>query len=455
MNTQTDVYGNKAAKPGRTRTMLYLALRAHDPMTASSRHVLDDIDIVQFGRGDDTITRDRHAGLRRLVIKVADPLMSSDHGRLVRVRDTWVLRDPDSKNGALVGGERIRSAQIADRQMFALGHTLFFLERTEVDDGGIADLPATALQPPVPELATFDDRLAASLRDVARVATTALPILISGETGTGKEVMAAAVHRLSERRGEFVAVNCGGLAPNLIEAELFGHRKGAFSGALADRVGYIRAADRGTLFLDEVAELPASAQAALLRVLQEREVVAVGDVKPVAVDLRICAATHRDVPRMIQRGEFREDLYARLLGLHVQLPPLHARRADLGMLIRALLVRDGASRVRFTPAAAIRLFEYGWPRNIRELDRALAIAVALADREPIDVVHLPPQLREPAPSAVIDQADSLSADELALKQQLEQLMRAHADNVAEVARRIGKDRTQIYRWLRRFGIQRD
>ncbi|MBZ0234462.1 MAG: sigma 54-interacting transcriptional regulator, partial [Deltaproteobacteria bacterium] len=306
--------------------------------------------------------------------------------------------------------------------------------------------------------------------------TSGLPALVLGETGTGKEVMARALHELSQRRGAFVAVNCGAIAGTLVESELFGHRKGAFSGALTDRPGHVRAADRGTLFLDEIAELPPAAQAALLRALQEREVVPVGDSMPVSVDFRLCAATHRDLAAMVAAGTFREDLHARLLGATIHLPPLRDRRGDLGLLVRSLLLRqpDG-QRARFSPAAALALVEHAWPRNVRELERVLAMAVTLAGRDPIDLPHLPelvtpslPPAGSPARAPDDDRPGvalvaaaratppaELSPDETALKRELVAMLDANDGNVAEVARQMGKDRTQLYRWIRRFGIDRD
>jgi len=498
VETETDIYASGGPQRRAPSDVLYIAFHGHEPMRPPSRHVLGDIDVISFGRGEHAVTRDREGGLRRLVVRVADPLISSQHGELVHAQGTWVLTTPTSKNGAIVGGVRTRSSRVEIGQLFSLGHTLFLLKREEVADPpeppdplrpGPLDLSASELPAPVPELATFDPAFSATVDQLGRVAPTQVPILLLGETGTGKEVTARAIHELSRRRGPFVGVNCGAISPTLVESELFGHRRGSFSGATTDRLGHIRTADRGTLFLDEIGDMPLPAQAALLRVLEEREVVPVGDSMPVPVDLRVVAATHRDLGAMVAEGRFREDLYARIRGLAITLPRLRDRRVDLGLLIPALLRRQPrAEKVRFTPQASSLLFEYAWPRNIRELARALEVMTAMAGDQPIAVDHLPEEIRAareaadaPAPAAGASLAavlaaagaaprdredraaaeaesaaesddEPLTAGDLERKESLEALLREHRGNVTEVARRMGKDRTQIYRWIRKFRI---
>jgi len=523
VETETDIYASGEARRRAPSYVLYVAFQGHAPMRPPSRHVLRDIDVVSFGRGETSVARDREGGLRRLVVRIADPLISSQHGELVHAQGVWVLTTPTSKNAAIVGGVRTRSSQIEIGQLFSLGHTLFLLEREEASIGAspdppdplrpsLLDMTANELPAPVPELATFDPAFGATVEQLARVAPTQVPILLLGETGTGKEVTARAIHELSRRRGPFVGVNCGAISPTLVESELFGHRRGSFSGATTDRLGHVRTADRGTLFLDEIGDMPLPAQAALLRVLEEREVVPVGDSMPVPVDLRVVAATHRDLGAMVAEGKFREDLYARIRGLALTLPTLRSRRVDLGLLIPTLLRRQPrAEQVRFTPQAASLLFDHAWPRNIRELARALEVMTAMADGQPIAVEHLPEEIRasrdlageappaaaarvslasalaaaaaaptptagSPAPPAPpasppappgppaepdlpgeppagdADDGGPLTAGDLERKESLEALLREHRGNVTEVARRLGKDRTQIYRWIRKFRI---
>jgi transcriptional regulator with GAF, ATPase, and Fis domain len=285
-------------------------------------------------------------------------------------------------------------------------------------------------------------------------------IVLLGETGTGKEVIARALHVLSGRTGAFVAVNCGALPASLLEAELFGHRRGAFTGAIGERTGLVRSAEGGTLFLDEIGELPPASQTAFLRVLQEREVVPIGDDRPVKVDVRLCAATHRDLAGLVERGAFRDDLFGRISGFTLALPPLAERRADFGLLLRALLARiPGASELRFAPAALRTLLTHRWPLNIRALEKTLLTAATLATDGVILPVHLIELLRRascddarpPAPPSPTLAAPRSEQDE-ALRDQLIGLLTAHRGNVVAVSRAIGRRRTQIYRWAHRLSI---
>src|SRR5262249_4664491 len=198
--------------------------------------------------------------------------------------------------------------------------------------GDPALLKSDDLSPPAKGLATLVPSLAADLRQLAAIAPSPIPIVLQGESGTGKEVAAAAAHRLSGRAGPFLPVNCGGLPQSLVESELFGSRKGSFSGADKDRPGLVRSADRGTLFLDEIGELPSSAQAALLRVLQDGEVLQIGATHPIRVDVRVLAATNRDLEMLVRREQFRADLLARISGFTAWLPPWRDPRAGLGLL---------------------------------------------------------------------------------------------------------------------------
>jgi DNA-binding NtrC family response regulator len=279
-----------------------------------------------------------------------------------------------------------------------------------------------------------------------------VPVLLHGETGTGTEVYARAIHESSGRPGPFVAVNCGALSPSLLEAELFGHRRGAFSGAIADRPGFIRSADRGTLFLDEIPELSRAGQVALLRVLEEDEVVAVGDTRPVTVDIRIVAASQRPLISEVDAGDFRSDLYARLLGYEAGLPALRERRADLGYIVGNLGRRMTGRSLELTPAAFRALLRYDWPRNVRELERCLATANALSCGGVIDVDHLPPAI---ARATIRNQTPPPPADsekDAAMRDQLSAKLAEHRGNITAVARDLGKHREQLQRWIRRLGI---
>jgi DNA-binding NtrC family response regulator len=285
-------------------------------------------------------------------------------------------------------------------------------------------------------------------------------VLVRGETGTGKELMARAIHDASGRRGPFVAVNCGALPRDLVESELFGHRRGAFSGATEDREGLVRRAHQGTLFLDEIAELPPDSQVALLRVLQDGEVRPVGASEHVQVDVRIVAATHQDLSRRIADGRFRADLYGRIAGFEVSVPPLRERREDLGLVIAAVLARlckerddrdDGDGReaqVGLHKAAARALLQYPWPLNVRELEQSLRSALALCDGPEICLAHLPEAIRSyKAPAALV-----LDGEDRALRERVIDLLYETDGNIAAVARALDRAPNQIRRWCRRLQI---
>jgi transcriptional regulator with PAS, ATPase and Fis domain len=316
-------------------------------------------------------------------------------------------------------------------------------------DAGRAE-PAFGLQTLLPEL----EESHAALVRVARKST--VPILLLGATGSGKEVLAREVHAQSQRTGPFIAVNCGALPAALVESLLFGHVKGAFSGAARDELGFVRSAEGGTLFLDEIGDLPAASQAALLRVLQEHEVIPVGATRALPVDLRVVAATHRPLDAIADGSTFRSDLLARLRGYTHRLPALRDRREDLGIILADILASvagERAARLTLTPEAARALLAYAWPLNIRELQQAMASAVALAIEDVIDAKHLPPELFAPQSSAVAE-APASSKDD-ALRDQLVALLHAHKGNVTAVARAMGKAPAQIHRWMRRFAIEPD
>jgi DNA-binding NtrC family response regulator len=463
--------GVAEAAPGeRGRPQLVQIAICDVPGEPSSRHLLDEVDEVRFGRGERSAVRTLVDGRRVLELRIPDRRMSADHGRLVRGPSGWVLDDPDSKNGAIVGGTITRRAMIGDGAVVELGHSFFVFREAPVEAGAAADVGDAALPGGAPALQTYDGALADQLATLGRIAPTEVSVLLQGETGTGKELVARALHDLSGRRGAFVAVNCGALPPSLIEAELFGHRRGAFTGAVGERLGLVRSADGGTLFLDEVGELPAASQAAFLRVLQEREVVPVGVDHPVKVDVRLCAATLRDLEALVDSGQFRRDLYARLFGLTIALPPLRQRRVDLGLLTRRLLARiPGGADVRLSPAALRAMLRHDWMLNIRELEKVLTTAVALATEGAIEATHLPEALRRgpgpgPAPAGAAPAGSTPPAAAAApppagrdrqdeLRDQLVGLLTVHEGNVVAVSRALNTRRAQVYRWLRRFGLE--
>jgi transcriptional regulator with GAF, ATPase, and Fis domain len=382
--------------------------------------------------------------------------MSSRHARIENSFGRWVLVDTDSKNGSVVNGQPTRRAVLADGDLVELGHTVFlFLERVPMHDDDPKDVDLAGTELVSPGLATLLPEYQRELIRLGEVAASDISVLIEGESGTGKELLARAVHVLSGRPGAFVAVNCGALPANLVESELFGYKRGAFSGAQADTPGLVRAADGGTLFLDEIGDLPPASQAALLRVLQEREVMPVGGTRPVQVDLRVCAATHRDLDEMIAAGQFRHDLFARLAGFRIEVPALTERRTDVGLLIGLLHQRifstGAAPHPGFDVEAARMLLRYPWPLNVRELEQTLATAAVLAKTSEVTPDHLPETVRtgrapganRPAP---LTEADQKQRDELVA------CLREHHGNISAVARAMGKDRKQIQRWVKRFAV---
>jgi DNA-binding NtrC family response regulator len=405
---------------------------------AASRHRLDGLAEVELVRGEGPWLR-THA---RLTLVAADPWLSSRHFRIGQVAQRYVLEDAGSRNGTRLNGERVQRATLADGDVIEAGRT-FFVYRDAMPLAEPVDVDAEHLGAPTAELATLVPGLAGHFADLARVAASLEPVLVRGDTGTGKEVVARAVHTLSRRPGPLVAVNCGALPETLVESELFGFKKGAFSGAAQDRAGLVRSSHAGTLFLDEIADLRPASQAALLRVLQEREVVPLGASAPVAVDLRVVAATHRDLDALVAAGDFRADLLQRLTGFVVRLPALRERREDLGLLLAALATRRGVSP-SFSAEALRLLVAHAWPGHVRELDRVLGSACALAGAEPITPAHLPGAL-QPGEAP-------LSRKDGELRAQLEALLREHRGNLAAVARAMGKGRMQIHRWLARFEL---
>jgi hypothetical protein len=436
-----------AAREERAETVvpaLLAGIQAQRPWESPALLALGGADEVQIGRGDMTAWQRRD---RTAQVTVQDPWMSSSHGSLVKDQTGWLLHDRGSKNGCFVNGVRVKAELLEDGDVLELGSTFFvFRERVPVQfvEGRSGACAAG-------DTDTFVADLARAYDEIARVAASVLPVLVSGETGTGKEVTARWLHALSRRSGAFCALNCAELPPSLAESELFGHKRGAFSGATEARSGVIRSAHEGTLFLDEIAELDASVQAKLLRVLQEREVRPLGATAPVAVDFRLVAATHVNLKKRVEEGAFRSDLFARIAGYCVELPALRTRPEDIAILVarllRDLLGESGAREVSLTREAARALYAYSWPRNIRELQRALELALALRTGSELHLSQFPAEVRE----ARFEKPTSSMPDDM-LRNRLETLLRVHRGNVSAVARVMGKARVQVRRWCARYEI---
>jgi DNA-binding NtrC family response regulator len=300
------------------------------------------------------------------------------------------------------------------------------------------------------------------LRMIGRLKDTRTPVLVMGESGTGKELVARAIHfRGTFANRPFVAVDCGSLVPTLIETELFGHERGAFTGALRAKPGLLQSANGGTIFLDEIGELPLEMQAKLLRFLQEKEVRPVGSNQKIKVDVRVIAATNRDLEIEYRAGRFRKDLYFRLNVVAVQLPSLRERRSDIPMLAHWFLDRHAkgpASAMQVTSAAMKALLQYDWPGNVRELENSIERAVALGDGKFIDVADLPPAVIALAPSPGSD--GSLTTQNPTTSTDLEDIERATIQRVFEqvngdkvmAGKMLGISRATLYRKLKRYNI---
>ena len=295
-----------------------------------------------------------------------------------------------------------------------------------------------------------------ALRCARKVAPTEATVLILGESGTGKELIARAVHGQSSRSGPFVAVNCASIPETLLESELFGHEKGAFTGALSRQEGLVHAADGGTLFLDEIGELTSAAQARLLRMLQQREVRRVGARKAEAVDIRLVAATNRDLPKLVERQEFRTDLYFRLKVVEIELPPLRERPEDILPLAESFLARATAKLGRppldLDPSAVEAMKRYRWPGNVRELQHAVERAAILHESGPI-TEHL---LGLPSSKPPSDNNGHESHEDASLEGYLRRFVLSHQDELSEteIAKRLGISRKTLWERRQRMGIPR-
>jgi two-component system, NtrC family, response regulator AtoC len=295
------------------------------------------------------------------------------------------------------------------------------------------------------------------LRMISRLKETRTPVLITGESGTGKELVARAIHfRGPLASMPFVAVDCGSLVPTLMESELFGHEKGAFTGALKSKAGLFHAANRGTIFLDEIGELPIEMQAKLLRVLQEREVRPVGSNEKIPVDIRVIAATNRDLEAAYRVGTFRKDLYFRLNVVTVHLPSLRERRSDIPQLVHCFLDRYApGENIQITSAAMKSFLEYDWPGNVRELENCIARAIALGDHRSIDLADLPPSIRG-AQDSTLSREDAAMLSTTALSDLerttiLRVVEQAGGDKIT-AGKMLGISRATLYRKLKQYKI---
>jgi sigma-54 dependent transcriptional regulator, acetoin dehydrogenase operon transcriptional activator AcoR len=456
---------------------LYVVLEGERVLAGGLRAPLRDIDEIRIGRGPNRSLRIESD--RKATLQIPDPRMSSKHARIFREDDAWLLEDVGSTNGTFVEGKRQSHAALEEVTIITLGATCLRFEPAETVPDGVTSVvvDASSLKSRPRGTATLVPIVENAMPRLVRVAMSKLSILLLGESGAGKEVLARTIHTLSGRTGTFVAINCGALAPTLVESQLFGHLKGAFSGATRDEPGIVRSASGGTLFLDEIGELPPSAQATLLRVLQEKEVLPVGGTKPVPVDLRVVAATLKPID---DSATFRADLYARISAFVHRLVPLRERAGDIGLLIADLLPRLAPDRpeIRLAPDLATAIASHDYPLNVRELEHLLSVALVTSTEDllRLDSVGeaLKPKPREADEARSVTPSESkrseskdktdtgshaarsasrpLSEEEQKLKEELTQALQRTNGNVSEISRTMGKTRMQIHRWMKRFGL---
>src|SRR5438128_3130921 len=374
-------------------------------------------------------------------VVLEDRYVSRFHCRLLPHGGRWLLKDLASTNGTFLDGARIAEADVDAGARIRVGSAELRIEQT-----------APRLQATLPGLVARDPALAPILELLRRAAPSSLPVTILGESGTGKEVAARAVHELSDRSGgPFVPLNCGAISRELAEAELFGHEKGAFTGAITSAPGAFGAADGGTLFLDEIADLPSRLQVTLLRALEAGEVKPVGAPKPRCIDVRVVCATHQDLRLRVREGAFREDLFYRLRGVTVELPPLRARPHDILPLAEHFLPPDRS----FAPDARAALLSHRWPGNVRELRHVVQLA-ALLSESPIIRAHAlrfddsapapwaPRVCEQPGDSAVVLRGRTLDElEELAIRSALAR----HGGNRRAVSEELGIARSSLLRKL--------
>lgn len=324
--------------------------------------------------------------------------------------------------------------------------------------GGLCQVCRLVAEPGVgrrcSKLVAVSEPMRALLTKAATVAHTDASVVMRGESGSGKEVVARALHANSERRLKpFVAVNCAALPGELLESELFGHARGAFTGATTARRGLFETANTGTLFLDEIAEMPLPLQAKLLRALQDGEVRRVGESEPIHVDVRILCATHQDLQQAIRERRFREDLYYRLKVFTLVVPSLRERREDIPVLAEMFLKQEGHPSCTFTPSAAAALLRYPWPGNVRELGNAVKHGAVLSQGAIVDLVHLPEELSAPVTSQVVnDNGPALMSLADAEKSHILRVLQACGGQHLDAARVLAIGRTTLWRKLKEYGL---
>lgn len=436
-----------------------------------------DKDVIAVGASDDND------------LKLRDETVSRHHCRIFLEGDAFMVKDLDSTNGTFVDRVRVREAWLKPGCSLTLGKTevtfMPFDERLEI---------VPLAQDRYGEMIGKNAKMREIYAILDKIAPTDATVVIEGETGTGKEVVARTTHMQSRRKdGPFIVFDCGAVPENLIESELFGHEKGAFTGAIASRQGVFEMAHGGTVFLDELGELALDLQPKLLRVLEQREIKRVGGVKSIKVDVRVVAATNRNLEDEVRAGRFREDLFYRLSVVRLILPPLRERKEDLKLLIKHFLRNSNFNRTRegdrkislVSNKAMAKMLEYAWPGNVRELHNAVERAVSFSDTQAIELRDLPDHiagrpagyalthdiapdtshdgLEAPPPGARPAHPDAGNVDQTFKeakeqwvssfeKDYIEQLLRRNGNNISHAAREADIDRKYFRKLMKKYGI---
>jgi two-component system, NtrC family, response regulator HydG len=398
--------------------------------------------LVDRARGDEAAGSVESAGIRSLTCVPlpgpAGPLgvlyADTSSGRLGEEHLQWLAAAASLASGPLAAALRAERLEQENRRLRA----------AELGHGLVGESPAMRR--------VYDV--------IVRAAPTPSTVLILGESGTGKELAARAIHRASRRAGQpFVAINCATLSETLLESELFGHERGAFTGAVERKTGKLEAADGGTLFLDEVGELPLSLQAKLLRVLQERSFERVGSTRPLQVDLRLVAATNRDLPQAVSVGTFRADLYYRLNVVSITLPPLRERREDIPLLASHFAARYGRDirghELGISPEARALLVRYDWPGNVRELGNAIERAAVLGQADTILPEDLPETLLETAPATDASTSRYHDAVNQLKRRLIVEAVRQSEGTITKAAERLGLHPNHLHRLITTLGLREE
>jgi len=381
---------------------------------------------------------------------LTDPTVSRRHAAVEEKADGYVIQDLDSTNGTLLDGVRVREAYLTPGSVIGLG-------QTEISFSPVEE----RIEIPRSDRHRFGELIgsSSSMQEVygilERVAPTDVTVLLDGETGTGKELAARAIHSNSRRStGPFVVVDCGAVAPNLIESELFGHEKGAFTDAVKSRQGAFELADGGTIFLDEIGELSLDLQPKLLRALDRREIKRVGADRPVTVNVRVISATNKDLEREVKEGRFREDLYYRLSVVRIYMPPLRKREEDIETialyLLKGISSEIGKKITGLSPEASSALTAYSWPGNVRELKNVLGRAAALCDGKRIEAKDL--FLSEGEKTATFEGLSGKTLEEIE-KAAIHATLRSVSGNKTEAAKVLGIAYSTLYEKMKKYGMR--